>query len=208
MLIIILSYFLGAVPAGYLINRYFPIINFISSDKSFLPETIRRNVKLHGSKVLSIAADLLKGGITVWIVFRLGTRLSGSSFGFLIFPFVSPGLIHVGALISVVLGHVFSVYICGWGGRGVATALGGFLLLMPEAAIGSIIIFIIAAYLKKSIPFASIVASWALPVLIWYFYRMNVPYQIAAIFLATLSLITHYKYLRPETPASDSGILN
>jgi len=205
MLIIILSYFLGAIPAGYLINRYFPIINLISSDKSFLPEAIRRSVELHGSKVLSIAADLLKGGITVWIVFRLGTRLSGSSLGFLIFPFVSPGLIHVGTLISVVLGHVFSVYICGWGGRGVATALGGFLLLMPRAAIGAIIIFIITTYLKKSIPFASLVASWALPVLIWYFYRMNVPYQIAAIFLATLSLITHYKYLRPDTFTSDSG---
>ena len=205
MLIIILSYFLGAIPAGYLINRYFPIINLITSDKSFLPEKLKQSIKLHGSKALSIAADLLKGGITVWIVFRLGTRISGSSFGFLIFPFVSPGLIHVGALISVVLGHVFSVYICGWGGRGVATALGGFLLLMPEAAIGAIIIFIIAAYLKKSIPFASIVASWAIPLLIWYFYRMNVPYQIAAIFLATLSLITHYKYLRPETVVSDSG---
>ena len=205
MLIIILSYFLGAIPAGYLINRYFPIINLITSDKSFLPEKLKRSIELHGSKVLSIVADLLKGGITVWIVFRLGTRLSGSSFGFLIFPFVSPGLIHVGALISVVLGHVFSVYICGWGGRGVATALGGFLLLMPKAAFGAIIIFIITAYLKKSIPFASIVASWALPVLIWYFYRMNVPYQIAAILLATLSLITHYRYLRPDTLASDSG---
>ena len=205
MLIVILSYFLGAIPAGYLINRYFPVINFITSEKSFLPDSVRHAVKLHGGKVLSIAADVLKGWITVWIVSKLGMKMSGSQFGFFVFPFVSPGLIHVGALIFVVLGHVFSVYICGWGGKGVATAFGGFLLLVPKVAICAMVIFIIAAYLKKSIPFASIVASWALPLLIWYFYRMNIPYQIAAVFLATLSLITHYNYFRPDTfkPASD-----
>ena len=197
MLIVILSYFFGAIPAGYLINRYLPVIRLITSEKSFLPAPVRNAVKLHGDKALSIAADVLKGWITVWMVSKLGMRMSGSQFGFLVFPFVSPGLIHVGALISAVLGHVFSVYICGWGGKGVATAFGGFFLLMPKVAICAMVIFIIAAYLKKSIPFASIVASWALPVLIWYFYRMNVPYQIAAVFLATLSLVTHYKSFRP-----------
>ena len=197
MLIIILSYFLGAIPAGYLINRYFPIIDLITSDNSFLPKSIRYTVKLHGSKVLSIAADLMKGWIVVWAVSRLGMRVSGSNLGILVFPFVSPGLIYVGVLVSAVLGHVLSVYICGWGGRGTATALGGFLFLMPEAAIGAILVFVVTAFLKKSIQFASIVASWALPVLIWYLYRMNVPYQVAAIFLAALSIITHYKYIRP-----------
>jgi len=196
VLIIILSYFLGAIPVGYLINRYLPVINFITSEKSFLPNSIRNFVKLHGGKVLSIAADVLKGFITVWLVSKLGTRVSGSQFGFFVFPLVSPGLIYVGALIFVVLGHVFSVYICGWGGKGVATAFGGFLFLMPKVAIYAMIIFMIVACFKKSIPFASIIASWALPLLIWYFYRMNVPFQIAAIFLAILSLITHYKYLR------------
>ena len=204
MLIIFFSYFLGAVPAGYLINRYLPVINLMTTERSFLPESIRNIVKLHGGKVLSIVADVLKGFITVWIVSKLGMRVSGSQFGFLVFPLVSPGLINVGALIFVVLGHVFSVYICGWGGKGVATAFGGFLFLMPKIAISAMVIFIVAAYLKKSIPFASIIASWAFPIMIWYFFRMNVPYQIAAIFLAILSLITHYKYLRPNAFKSGS----
>lgn len=197
MLIIILSYILGAIPAGYLINKYFPITEYLSSSRSPLPSSAKKFLSLHGEQTLSIAADLFKGFITVLIVAYIGGSLSGG-LRILVFPFVSPGLIHVGALVFAVLGHVFSVYVCGWGGRGVATAFGGFLFLMPKAALAAMLVFLIAAFFKKSIQFASLIASWSLPVLIWYFYRMNVPYQIAAVFLAILSLITHYKFLHTD----------
>ena len=189
---------MGAIPAGYLINKYIPTKAIIDSDKLPLPSGIQNFLLLHGEKALSIVADTIKGMTAIYIVAYLGGVMSGGRFGLLIFPFVSPGLIHSGALIFVVLGHVFSVYVCGWGGRGFATAFGGFLFLMPKAAIVAVLVFIVAILFKKSIQFASIVTSWALPIIIWYFYRMNIPYQVAAVALAVLSLITHYKFLHPE----------
>ena len=192
MIVVILAYLLGAVPAGYLINKYFGNAHKIFINNRYLPFAFTNMIDLHGHVVYSILADVLKGWITVWVVSHICTRLLGTNWTILIFPFVSPGLIHVGALLFAILGHVFVVYICGWGGRGTATAFGGFLLLTPIAAACAMFIFIITAFLKRSVSIASLAASWVLPVLVWYFYRLDTPYQVAAVILAMLSLATHY----------------
>ncbi len=198
MLVVILAYILGAIPGGYLINRYLRQIHLRVTDSRLLPKKSRRFIGQHGPAGYSILADLLKGALVVWLVPYVVGGIATGNWRWLAYPFVSPGLVQVAALIAGVLGHVFSVYVCGWGGKGVATAFGGFLVLTPSAALCAMSVFVVAAFVRRAVWIAALAASWVLPVFVWYFYRLDALYQITAVVLAVLTLVTHYHDLQRQ----------
>lgn len=94
---------------------------------------------------LVLALDVLKAYLPTVLVLRtMGTV---------------PALV---AGLSVVLGHVFSPFLGGKGGKGVAAALGAILAIAPWVAVGAVLVFVVA---KVALPFvgeASIVTSTSL----------------------------------------------
>lgn len=91
--------------------------------------------------ILVLVLDVGKAWLPTWLVLRsLGTL---------------PALV---AGLAVVLGHVFSPFLRGRGGKGVACALGAVLAVEPFVALGAVVVF---ALTKTVVPFvgeASVVA--------------------------------------------------
>lgn len=191
MLVIVLSYLLGAIPAGYLLNRTIEAHTLRLLALLPLPRAWHAQISRLVPRAFSSCADLAKGAFIVWAVPALVQHVAAGQWDWLAYPLVSPGLRTSAVLVTMVVGHVLSVYICGWGGRGIATALGGFLVLTPIPACAAIALWLVLTPLLRSFRPSAIAASFALPVFIFLFQRLDLLYALAALVLAILSIMTH-----------------
>ena len=194
MLIIVLAYLVGAIPGGYLLNRL--------THRLYGPGLHERLERIHGSAIYSSLADIGKGALVAWAIPAFGSWLQGTPWNWLVRPFVSPGLREVAALLTAVAGHVLSVYVCGWGGRGISVTFGAFLVLAPVPALCALGVCAVVAALTRTVWKGAVVALWVLPALIWYFDRQALLYQGAALAIALVSVATHFNVLRPHASRS------
>src|SRR3954470_20656776 len=116
LVLLLLAYFLGAIPTGALVARVHGVdLSQHGSRRTGATNALR--VLGKPAAALVLGGDVLKGVLAVWLVGRLARHDLGSA---------------VAALVAVV-GHTYSVFLGGHGGRGVATGLGGLLALSPPA---------------------------------------------------------------------------
>ncbi len=138
----ILAYLVGSIPFGLILAKKFAGVNVQESgSKSIGATNVLRVVKKTNpalAKKLGIATvllDALKGAVVILIAMLLGLDLE---------------TLWAIAVLSV-LGHCYSVYLNFEGGKGVATALGVFLVLIPiPTLIGAAIWGFCAKVLKVS----------------------------------------------------------
>ena len=154
--IIIVSYLLGSIPFGYIAGRIAGIdIRTAGSGNVGATNVVRILGKRYGYPVFAL--DVLKGFGAVKISMVMsGQHLKWNS------PEIS-GM--VGAIFSV-LGHVFPPWLKFKGGKGVATAAGALLALMPIATLIGVAVWIIVFWLTRYVSLASVVATTALPIVI------------------------------------------
>ncbi len=198
MLIVIFAYILGTIPGGYLLNQFFKVHGIFKLNR--IPLKNKVTVERYINVACSMFADFFKGALLIWLIPYIYNFLATGQWSWLLRPFPSQGFIESVALIMIVLGHVLSVYICHWGGKGTAIAFGGFFILTPYAVVWALFIFLITLLVTKTrtVWIASMVASWVIPIFIWKFYRHDILYFIAAIILALLSIATHYRQLQKK----------
>ncbi len=129
--------------------------------------------------ILTLVGDTLKGMLVVWIgqwVFA-----GEGNQGVLIIALMA---------LAVFLGHIFPVFLGFKGGKGVATALGIFLLLGPKAILVALLLFILVVLLGKYVSLGSIVAAGSFPVVMYFFhYNRNVVFLSIAI--AAVIILKH-----------------
>jgi acyl phosphate:glycerol-3-phosphate acyltransferase len=154
-ILFLIAYLIGSVPTGVIFSRLF--------GQGDLQRRGSRNIgatnvsRVMGKKwgILTLLGDGLKGMVAVWIG-QWG--LSGFA-GFSAYPLA---LIALGAFI----GHCFPVYLGFKGGKGVATALGIFLVFSPLVVLLVIPIFVFTTYLGKYVSLGSMVSAVSFPVLL------------------------------------------
>jgi len=138
----LLAYLAGSIPFGLILAKVFAKVNIKEAgSKSIGATNVLRVVKEKDprlAKKLSIATvilDAIKGVIVL-----------------LIAKYLDVGEATLWAIaILAVLGHCYSVFLGFEGGKGVATALGVFLVLIPvPTIIGAIVWFVVAKSLKIS----------------------------------------------------------
>ena len=187
---IVIAYLLGSIPFGYLIvrARSGADIRETGSGGTGATNVSRRAGK--GAGVLTLLLDGLKGAAAILI-----TELI---FGFSIERGNEVGWWAIaGAPILVVIGHMYPVWLSFRGGKGVATAVGVFLLLAPLAVIASGLIFLLIVIATRYVSLGSIVAASTIPLFIWLQHGLIKPVNgfwqtlFAAIVIATLIVFAH-----------------
>src|SRR5262249_34265849 len=121
LLLVLVSYFLGAVPFGYLVARARGI-DILRQGSGNIGATNVGRILGKRLGVLVFLLDFTKGvlpsAVGTWLDHAAGLDLPASTLG------VSAGL-------AAVLGHMFPIYLRFKGGKGVATGAGVVIVLVP-----------------------------------------------------------------------------
>jgi glycerol-3-phosphate acyltransferase PlsY len=124
--LVLLGYLAGSIPFGVLLTRWLVGVDVRQKGSGNIGATNVTRVagKKLGAVVLLL--DALKGALPVALALRL---LPGQP------------VLHVLVGLSAVLGHVYPVWLRLHGGKGVATALGVLVVLVPMAALAGAVVY-------------------------------------------------------------------
>ena len=175
----VVGYFLGALPFGYLVARSRGINIFEHGSKNPGATNVRR-VCGKGPGNLVFALDALKGAVATGWPLSLAAMLDkGADFSWLqigdvvLVSLESAVPSAVTGLIAALIGHSFSCFTKFKGGKGVATATGGFLVLMPLPLLCGLGVWLVTFYTTRYVSLASMLAAIALPIAAFFFKQPN-----------------------------------
>jgi acyl phosphate:glycerol-3-phosphate acyltransferase len=176
------AYLLGSIPFGYLLVLLFRKEDVRSTGSGNIGAT---NVARAGGTTLGLLTlffDALKGYIAVLIAMHLAPNTAQG-----------PSTLAIAAAVAAVIGHVFPIWLRFHGGKGIATALGVFIALVPLVALSSVGVFILIVATTRLVSLGSILAAVSIPL----FALWLVPHRSAALlaglsFISLLSIIKHH----------------
>ncbi|MEI6052803.1 MAG: glycerol-3-phosphate 1-O-acyltransferase PlsY [Opitutaceae bacterium] len=173
VIIALVGYLLGALPFGYLVARAKGVNIFEVGSKNPGATNVRR-VLGPGPGNLVFALDAAKGALaaswafgasctkTLQLTQPVLSTLNGTYTGA---DWVSFGM---AGLVGAMLGHSFSCFTGFRGGKGVATAAGGCLVLMPLGALVAAAVWVVIFYASRYVSLASIISAFALPITVFF----------------------------------------
>ena len=173
--IALFGYLLGSVPTGLVLTRLFSKVDPRKSGSQNIGAT---NIYRTAGKtlgILTLVGDVFKGAIPVVVAIQLG---------------VSNRWIAIAGL-SAVLGHVFPIFLGFKGGKGVATALGAYLIMSPVAVLIEFFVFAGLVWKWRYISLGSITCATTIPLLIAFFRSDSQAYFIVSVIMAALILYRH-----------------
>ncbi len=176
------AYLLGSVPFGYLLVRVFrkEDIRAVGSGNIGATNVARSGAK--GLGVLTLLLDLGKGLLAVGIARHVAPGVPGV-----------PSNLAMGAGVAAVLGHVFPVWLRFRGGKGVATALGVLLGLLPWVALATVGVFALLVALTRIVSLASIVGAALLPVFAFVLSPVRSPLCLGGVLFIALLVISKHR---------------
>ncbi len=154
------AYFVGAVPFGYLIGRMRGVDVRTVGSKNIGATNVYRTV---GKKwgFLAFFCDFAKGFAPTLLCSIYATRHLGGG--------VLAENLPVCVGLACVVGHTLTVFMRFKGGKGVATAFGMFMALMPYPTLAAFGVFVVTVWLSHYISLGSILAAVTLGVAVWLF---------------------------------------
>jgi len=153
ILLLAAAYFLGSIPFGLILARLFAGSDIRKSGSGNIGATNVVRVAGPAAGILTLILDAAKGSAAVWLAVRF-TEHSSTTMTL--------------AAVTALLGHCFPVWLKFKGGKGVATALGVFLMLAPLAALGSLLVFILVTFAWRYVSLGSVSAAAAMPLLMYF----------------------------------------
>jgi glycerol-3-phosphate acyltransferase PlsY len=152
---LLLSYLIGAIPFGLLFSR--AVGKDVRKEGSGNIGATNVN-RVLGKKLgaLTLFCDVLKGFLPVFLA---ASYLP---------PTVDSAWIVALCGLAAVIGHMFSVYLGFTGGKGVATALGVFLIYSPLAVLCLLFLFVAVVYFSGFVSAGSLAAAAVIPFLLFF----------------------------------------
>lgn len=173
--IALFGYLLGSVPTGLLLAKFFSKVDprTMGSKNIGATNIFRTAGKTLG--LLTLVGDVLKGMIPIGIGIQL--RVSD--------------LWLAGVGLSTLLGHIFPIFLGFRGGKGVATALGVYLVISPISVLMEFLLFAGLVWKWRYISLGSISCATTIPILIAFFRSDSQAYFILSVIIAALILYRH-----------------
>lgn len=147
------AYLIGAIPFAVVVSKLMqlPDPRQFGSKNPGATNVLRSGNK--AAAALTLAGDVLKGVLAVWLAARIGAHWQAA------------GLFAASAAVAVFFGHLYSVFLGFKGGKGVATALGVLLALNPLLGVLAALCWLLVAYTTRYSSLAAIITALVLPVL-------------------------------------------
>jgi glycerol-3-phosphate acyltransferase PlsY len=182
VVVLLTSYFLGSVPAGYMAGKARGIdVRIVGSGNIGATNAFRVLGKTAGTIVLLV--DITKGFVSARWIPLLAIHL---------FPEAAPqreGLALV-AGVAAILGHTFTCWLKFKGGKGVATSAGVVLAWAPWACLTALVLWVLVVLATRFVSLASIAAAIVLPIAVWLW---NGSLKLTIV-MAALSAMVIYKH--------------
>jgi len=148
--LLILAYLVGALPFGLLIAKSFCHIDLRrSGSKNIGATNVARSCGLKFG-IAALVLDILKGYLPV----ALAVYMSPSAFFWTL------------VALAAILGHMYSVFLYGKGGKGVATSVGIFLALSPTALFWGVGVCLALIYLTGYVSLGSLALVSVVPLVL------------------------------------------
>jgi len=159
---IAIAYFVGSVPFGLLIGLA-KGVDIRAAGSGNIGATNAMRVLGRGPGITCFALDVCKGlAPTLSAGFALGAIDNASDEAFV-------GWLWMAVAAAAVLGHMFPVWLRFRGGKGVATGFGALLGVWPVmtiAALGAVVVWLVAVKATRYVGVSSSLAAASLPVLV------------------------------------------
>jgi len=182
LFIAMLGYVLGSIPTGLVLTKLFTKIDprTMGSKNIGATNIFRTAGKTLG--ILTLIGDILKGIIPIGIAIHWGLSNEwGLSKDFWI---AISGL-------APFVGHIFSIFLGFKGGKGVATAVGVFLMISPIAVFIEIIIFLGVVWKWRFVSLGSLSCALIMPFLIAFFRSDSQAYFMLSVIITALIIYRH-----------------
>ncbi|TGL48766.1 glycerol-3-phosphate acyltransferase [Leptospira kemamanensis] len=179
---ILFSYLFGGIPVGFILAKQMRGIDIREHGSRNIGATNVGRVIGWKYGFLALLLDALKGAIPVISASYIDSPYS-----------LTTTEILLGSV--AILGHTFTPFLHFRGGKGVATALGVYMTLVPIVTLCALLIFFIVYKISGFVSLGSILATLSMP--LWYFGSSKVlpsaDYQpiIFFVLVATFFLITY-----------------
>lgn len=185
----VLGHVCGSVPSGLWLVQAFHGIDIRNyGSKNIGTTNVFRTV---GPKtaVLVLIADAFKGILAVGIMSY----------------FFHNQLLDVVTALGALLGHNYSLFLGFKGGKGVATALGLLIFMMPKVAVASFGIWLVCVLLTRYVSLGSIMAAIFTPPLAWYLGYPSA-YVIFSVVAAFFVVLRHKENIHRLLTGTESKI--
>ncbi|MCH9753896.1 MAG: glycerol-3-phosphate 1-O-acyltransferase PlsY [Alphaproteobacteria bacterium] len=173
------SYLLGSIPFGLILTRMAGKgdIRKFGSGNIGATNVLRRSGKFIA--LLTLLLDGLKGAVAIMIAQK----------------FCNDYLLMMLVGLSVILGHIFSIFLRFKGGKGVATSIAVFLVLAPEVGVVTCIIWLMILALIR-ISAVSALISFAITPIICYFITYDTRLVIIFSLISIIVILRHSENIK------------
>jgi glycerol-3-phosphate acyltransferase PlsY len=180
ILLLAASYFLGSIPFGLLLSRLFAGSDIRKSGSGNIGATNVARVAGPAAGIFTLILDAAKGLAAVWLATQFAEHSS---------------TVMTLAGVTALLGHCFPVWLKFKGGKGVATALGVFLMLAPMAALSALLVFIAVTLAWRYVSLGSVSAAAAMPLLMYFLWAPGhappLAVDFGTLFASALVIVKH-----------------
>ncbi len=178
VVLLVLAYVLGAIPFGLVVGKVFYGVDVRRHGSGNVGTTNVFRVLGKKAGVAVLVCDMLKGYVPAAIAAALFHPW------FAIFIAAAP-----------VVGHMYSIFLKGRGGKGIATGAAVVLALVPVVFVIVLAVWIILLLTTRYVSLASLVAAFLVPVLTIGFDE-PAPYKIAGVLVALIVWWAHRDNIR------------
>lgn len=175
VLALVAAYLIGAIPFGVVLTRLAGVGDVRASGSGNIGATNVYRTFGRRLGLLTLLMDALKGLVPV--------LLAGS-----LLDFSTSQVAMVAA--AAFLGHCYPVYLGFKGGKGVATALGIYLVLSPWSVLVALLLFAAILWRWRYVSLASVSAAAAIPLLVGLLER-SWPLVLATLFISVMVIVRH-----------------
>lgn len=186
---LLVAYLIGAIPFGLLIGRLFGNADIRKSGSGNIGATNVQRVLGFKAAIWVYLLDIGKGALVVVLAgFVLPTVMAHDTFA-------------VAVGVAAIMGHIFPVYLGFKGGKGVATAAGVLLVLLPIETGIAVGLFLIVLFLFKYVSVASMVAALSFPASVTIEQSLlgqdiSRTYWLLTVAIGLMVPVTHYKNIQ------------